>query len=262
MTGGTALSLPLLSHSGLWMKGDSFQLKPFFDYLSTIEGYDIELIQKAIDEKWIFQSDIPMGYGVGSSGALTAAAFDHFYKSKDLSMDRLKSVLSQSENFFHGDSSGLDPLTIYLKQIVAYQNASISILDDIDISNKFYLFDSGKSRNTKSLIEIHKEKLRSNHKYTGAMQSLSTANNQAIYALKNSNQALMNDTMKEISLLQYEHMQEMIPEAVQIIWSNGIESEEYYMKLSGAGGGGYFIIYGNISTIHNQDLIIPIRIED
>ena len=69
-----------------------------------------------------FDSSIPQGYGVGSSGALVAAVYDKYAFGKitvleNLTKEKLlhlKAVFSLMESFFHGKSSGLDPLNSYL----------------------------------------------------------------------------------------------------------------------------------------------------
>ena len=69
-----------------------------------------------------FDSSIPQGYGVGSSGALVAAIYDQYAQEKITVLEnltkekllRLKEIFSAMESFFHGNSSGLDPLNSYL----------------------------------------------------------------------------------------------------------------------------------------------------
>jgi len=94
-----------------------------------------------------FDSSIPQGYGVGSSGALVAAIYDTYAIDKieateTLTRDkllRLKEIFSLMESFFHGKSSGLDPLNSYLSIPIlmilednykAIQN-SLNIIQDI-----------------------------------------------------------------------------------------------------------------------------------
>ena len=36
-------------------------------------------------------------------------------------------------------------------------------------------------------------------------------------------------------------MQEMIPKLFQKLWKDGLESNDYYLKLCGAGGGGFIL---------------------
>ena len=69
-----------------------------------------------------FDSSIPQGYGVGSSGALVAAIYDKYATDKITVLEnltrekllKLKIIFSKMESFFHGKSSGLDPLNSYL----------------------------------------------------------------------------------------------------------------------------------------------------
>src|SRR5208337_1491994 len=65
------------------------------------------------------KSTIPMGYGIGSSGVVCAAILKT-YPTDSLKPDfsphgtyRLKTLLGAMESFFHGTSSGLDPLACY-----------------------------------------------------------------------------------------------------------------------------------------------------
>src|SRR5690606_20345433 len=45
-------------------------------------AFDIEQLEKDIDDKIVFDSSIPQGYGVGSSGALVAALYDQYVLDK------------------------------------------------------------------------------------------------------------------------------------------------------------------------------------
>jgi len=35
----------------------------------------------------------------------------------------------------------------------------------------------------------------------------------------------------------------MIPADIKPLWQKGLEDDSYYFKLSGAGGGGYFLVH-------------------
>ncbi|RPG62562.1 MAG: mevalonate kinase, partial [Flavobacteriaceae bacterium TMED206] len=79
-------------------------------------------INKDIKNKLFFESNIPQGYGLGSSGALVAAFYARYVKNKIPSEERLtknklqklKNIFSKMESYFHGESSGIDPLNCYL----------------------------------------------------------------------------------------------------------------------------------------------------
>ena len=60
-----------------------------------------------------------------------------------------------------------------------------------------------------------------------------------------SQSANLKSIMAQISQLQFNFFQHMIPDSVRENWKAALESERYYMKLSGAGGGGCFLVYGD-----------------
>jgi len=49
--------------------------------------------------------------------------------------------------------------------------------------------------------------------------------------------------MRELSRVQYLYFDKMIPKSIKEIWLEGLENRKYFLKLCGAGGGGFFIIY-------------------
>ncbi len=255
INGGMALSMPCDMYCGQWAEdGAAEQIRPFLDYLKTIEGYDKEKLDSAIRKNLVFNSTIPLGYGLGSSGALTAAAFDQFYTHKNLSMPELKGILAESENFFHGNSSGLDPLTIYLNKTLLVEGDRIDIIPELDLKGKFALLDSDQTRNTKALVSYYKDQLK-DPDFSNAIVNLNLLNQQAINALLSDEEKSLNNIISQISQLQFRHFQHMIPDHISDIWAEGLQSKKYYVKLSGAGGGGCFLVYGDYSK-HNKVTII------
>jgi len=102
---------------------------PFLKKLSRKKSFrvklDLEKLAHDIDNGLYFESNIPQGYGIGSSGALVAALYDQYALpgSKNrkiitgLEISNLKDVFSRMEAYFHGVSSGLDPLLCYILQV-------------------------------------------------------------------------------------------------------------------------------------------------
>ena len=98
----------------------------FRNYLKQIDAlivvFDFKKMNRDLLEGMYFDSTIPQGYGVGSSGALVAAFYDRYAVNKytileNLTRDKilkLKNIFSNMESYFHGKSSGLDPLNSYL----------------------------------------------------------------------------------------------------------------------------------------------------
>ena len=102
-------------------------LHKLYLHLVTINNTDqvtfnLEALEQDIKNGMYFDSSIPQGYGVGSSGALVAAIYDKYALDKitvleNLTREKLltlKEIFSKIESFFHGKSSGLDPLNSYL----------------------------------------------------------------------------------------------------------------------------------------------------
>ncbi|MBN2236987.1 MAG: hypothetical protein JW729_05475, partial [Bacteroidales bacterium] len=105
-----------------WAKESNISILEFSDYLEKLaeEGellcsINIKRLKADIARGLYFESTIPQGYGVGSSGALVAAIYDEYAEEK-IQSDRnlskkgifkLKSIFAQMESYFHGKSSGL-----------------------------------------------------------------------------------------------------------------------------------------------------------
>ena len=107
-------------------------LKKFVDFLETINidivAFDKDKLKQDIEAGMYFDSSIPQGYGVGSSGAIVAAFYDKYAQNKITVLEnltrekllKLKTIFSEMESYFHGKSSGLDPLNSYLSLPIFY----------------------------------------------------------------------------------------------------------------------------------------------
>ncbi len=234
------------------------KLKAFVDYLRTIDKdlvkFDFETLQSHIDDGMYFDSSIPQGYGVGSSGAIVAAIYDKYAKDKITVLEnltrekllRLKSVFSEMESFFHGKSSGLDPLNSYLS-IPILINSSDNIeatgipAQPTEGKGGVFLLDSGVTGETAPMVRIFME----NMKQEGFRKMLK---NQFIKHtdacvddfLKGDVKSLFINT-KKLSKVVLNHFKPMIPAQFHELWKKGIETNDYYLKLCGSGGGGYIL---------------------
>ena len=132
------LSIPYNSYQGSLkfdqeLKGDAISsnrhLQKFGAYLKELAldttlqfNFDFIKFEEDISNGLSFDSSIPQGFGVGSSGALVAAIYAHYSldlitisgKPDSTEISNLKSIFGQMESYFHGKSSGLDPLICYL----------------------------------------------------------------------------------------------------------------------------------------------------
>ena len=103
-------------------------LREFVGYLEMVRKnnpdlvtFDFDTLKRDVNSGMYFDSSIPQGYGVGSSGALVAAIYDKYALDKITVLEnltrekllKLKMIFGKMESFFHGKSSGLDPLNSY-----------------------------------------------------------------------------------------------------------------------------------------------------
>lgn len=233
-------------------------LKRYVAYLQDIDKelviFDIELLREDIDKGMYFDSSIPQGYGVGSSGALVAAIYDKYAQDKITVLEnltrekllKLKSVFSEMESFFHGKSSGLDPLNSYLSIPIL-----INSKDNIEATGipaqlnsgkgAVFLIDSGIVGETAPMVSIFMENMKQEGfrkmiknqfvKHTDAcVEDFLTGNIKSLF--KNT---------KQLSKVVLNHFKPMIPQQFHQLWENGIKTNDYYLKLCGSGGGGYIL---------------------
>ncbi|WP_281986745.1 mevalonate kinase family protein [Aquimarina aggregata] len=235
-------------------------LKEFSIYLEKIQNedvvkFDLEKLRKDIDSGMYFDSSIPQGYGVGSSGALVAAIYDKYAANKitvleNLTRDKLlklKKVFGLMESFFHGSSSGLDPLNSYLSLpilIHSKDNIEPAGIPSQSVENKkgaVFLLDSGIVGETAPMVSIFME----NMKQEGFRSMLK---NQFVkYTDACVDDFLKGDVkslflnIKQLSHVVLDNFKPMIPKEFHNLWKNGIETNDYYLKLCGSGGGGYIL---------------------
>ncbi len=269
-----ALAIPFPKFHGEWKYWKALesihlrqmQLPQFAQYLKEkkIKGYQDQLFQKALKDGIYFLSNIPLGYGAGSSGALCAAVYDSFFDSKLKENNPLilKNIFAEMESFFHGASSGFDPLICYLNQAVLIQKKEYSILEKYKNVEGFFLIDTGKSRSTEPLVKIFLEKYKNIEYQKKCESELIPTVNVAIEAFLKKDAVSLFHYIHDISRFQYFNFQEMIPKKFKKYWEQGLKSSEFKIKLCGAGGGGFLLGFSkNISNTKKQfnDLeIIPI----
>jgi len=195
-----------------------------------------------------FESEIPIGFGLGSSGAFTASVFDSFFNKKEIpAPDKLKIIFSRIESFFHGKSSGIDPLIIYLDQAIYTDREGgihpFSFDNSAFKKYSFQLIDSGKSRNTGEYVEIFRKKMEDNFYEKKYISRLRQINDDVICDLTEENQKIdLFSSFKEISRLQYQAFSEMIIEGIDEVWKNELVGDKHAIKLCGAGGGGFYYL--------------------
>jgi mevalonate kinase len=230
------------------------ELFAFSKYLKGISlpfdgcSVDTDSFSFDVSQGLSFESSIPQGYGVGSSGALCSAIFQRYgHAPMNILNDpkKMKVIFSNLENHFHGESSGIDPLiSFYSKPILLNELRDISIIDIVPPhkgEGEMFLLNTGRARRTEPLVSLFLEKCK-NQVFTDTLDEMviPTSNRCINLFLEGNYQALKND-FQALSELQYEHFIEMIPKLFRPVWKKGISSREYSLKLCGAGGGGFIL---------------------
>ena len=238
-------------------KKSNSSLKKYLEYLEKTElpedfKLNLNSFKKDIFKGLFFDSNIPQGYGVGSSGALVAAIFEKYSIIKktpeSISKDGLKNlkvVFGQLESYFHGKSSGIDPLICYMNLPILIENRDNvdKVLFPKEEAGKgaIFLIDSGSVGETGPMIQIFFEKLKNEGFRKTLKEEFIRYNNACIdtFLKKEMNPFFRN--LKKLSFWAFEHFKPMIPENIWMAWKKGLESNAYYLKLCGSGGGGYIL---------------------
>ncbi|MBO6516311.1 MAG: mevalonate kinase [Bacteroidia bacterium] len=216
--------------------------------------FDFERFERDVAEGMTFDSSIPQGFGVGSSGALVAAIYNQYalnrigFEKKPSSeqIATLKQIFGQMESYFHGKSSGLDPLICYLNLpvlIKSKENMGTVGMPDADKNGKgaIFLLNSGQPGKTEPMVNIFMEKMKSEGFRNMLKQEFKKYNDACIQAFLKRDIKPLFSNLKMLSSLLLKNFSPMIPTVFHKLWKEGIETNAYYLKLCGSGGGGYFL---------------------
>lgn len=260
LSGSQALAVPLHCWRGSWVQYGTNDLPSslvFFDWLKKENVISADIADRMIDDVkhgWLYQSNIPIGYGVGSSGAYVAALYDRYIREQD-DQREAASIMARMESFFHGTSSGMDPLVSLTEHaVVKDDSGKFHQVKDPGLPEgwRMYLLNSGISRHTDSLVKSYKGMLHNNEYRIAIERQLIPMVDHAIHFYLSSTSAMLEQCLSVISQFQHEHFQAMIPASVRKRWDALTQQEGVYVKLCGAGGGGYFLVIHTKVSDENQ----------
>lgn len=236
------------------LKRFSFYLEEFQSEVDTPVRFDIAELNADLEKGMYFDSSIPQGYGVGSSGALVAAIYDKYAFDKitvleNLTKDKLlklKTIFSKMESFFHGKSSGLDPLNSYLSLPIL-----INSKDNIEPAGlpsqsqngngAVFLLDSGIASETAPMVQIFMENMKQEGFRNIIKDKFVKHTDACVDNFLEGDFKTLFGNIKHLSNVVLENFKPMIPKQFHELWKNGIETNDYYLKLCGSGGGGYIL---------------------
>ena len=244
-----------------WAKESNTSIQEFADYLEMLQekgellcAMNLKRLSSDIKKGLYFESTIPQGYGVGSSGALVAAIYNEYAEEKiqsnrnlsKKSIFKLKAVFAQMESYFHGKSSGLDPLNCYIQYPLLIRNSTeiktVGIpRNKFDKHGAIFLINSGKPGKTAPLVNYFLENYKSKEYKKAIDDQLIPLNNKLISSLLDGNGKAFFGLLNQLSDFQLQYFDKMIPASILKIWQEGVNSKIYSLKLCGSGGGGFML---------------------
>lgn len=236
-------------------------LRKFVLYLEQLQNDQPELVtfnlatlKTDVERGMYFDSSIPQGYGVGSSGALVAAIYDKYANDKITVLEnltrekllQLKNIFAQMESFFHGKSSGLDPLNSYLSipiLINSKDNIEATGIPTQSTTGKgaVFLLDSGIVGETAPMVNIFMENLKDQGFRTMLKNQFVKYTDACVENFLGGDIKSLFSNTKKLSKVVLNNFKPMIPEEFHGVWQKGIDTNDYYLKLCGSGGGGYIL---------------------
>jgi len=238
-------------------KNSNTNLAKLYNHLQTINTelvfFRLTDLKQDIDKGMYFDSSIPQGYGVGSSGALVAAIYDKYAIEKitvleNLTKDKLlklKTIFSEMESFFHGKSSGLDPLNSYLSLPILINSKDNLEATGIPMQKEgkgaVFLLDSKQVGETEPMVNIFMNKMKKEGFRKMLNEDFAKYTDACIDDFLHGNFNSLFGNIKQLSKVVLVNFKPMIPKAFHKLWKQGIETNDYYLKLCGSGGGGYIL---------------------
>ncbi len=264
------LSIPYNFFKGA-LKADDFsseeakrsnqKLQDFTTYLEKLQNeepelvtFDLDRLKKDVENGMYFDSSIPQGYGIGSSGALVAAIYDKYANNRITVLEnltrekllKLKRIFGSMESYFHGKSSGLDPLNSYLSLPILINSQDNIESTSIPSQNRegkgaVFLLDSGTTGETAPMVQIFMEKMKQDGFRKIIKDQFIKHTDACVEDFINGNVKSLFSNLKQLSHVVLDHFKPMIPKEFHKLWKLGIETNDYYLKLCGSGGGGYIL---------------------
>jgi mevalonate kinase len=252
----TALMIPLRKFSAQWRfssrlmaqgaAASNASLQRFADYLSVLDEakavLDLERFNHELYYELYLDSDVPSGYGLGSSGVLVAAVYDRYARQKSEDLLQLKTLFGKMESFFHGSSSGIDPLQCYLGKPFRISAEGVALLPEDFIPSDIHVFlaDTGIKSNTKPLVQYFKNKREDPSYLVGFQTHYVPCVTACIEQLIKGEKEAFFGALRQLTDGQLKFLRPMITDNSIDLF---LEKPDFNLgfKISGSGGGGYVL---------------------
>ena len=235
-------------------------LKEYLPYIEDLmeDGkllcdFDAEAFRRDLKKGIYFESSIPQGYGMGSSGALVAALYTRYVPDR-INGDRqvshegilkLKTIFAQLESHFHGTSSGIDPLNCYISYPLLIRSKKdiqiVGIPRNKHRHGAIFAINTHRAGKTSPLVSYFVERCRDQRFMKKVEEEMIPFNDACIHALIDGDTPGFFSSLKRLSQFQLDNLDPMIPSDYRELWENGLRSGDYSLKLCGSGGGGFIL---------------------
>lgn len=269
MYNAMALSIPFPKFSGFLdfdvdhsYTESTAEIRKFYGHLKSADSnkelhfsFDLPRLENDLENGLFFNSTIPQQYGVGSSGALVAALFGKYAfpsnLGNNLSPEILKTNFAVLESFFHGKSSGLDPLISYLNKPILIDSKKQVIPVDFDLQKSdlaVALIDTKTTGATAPLVKHFLDLFNLPEFARAFEEQFIPANNGCIESLLNGEKQNFFLYLEQLVRFEMYHFHQMIPANFHRVISFA-HCEKVYIKLLGSGGGGFLIAFAESGNI-------------
>ena len=268
----TALMIPLTRFSAQWRfashldasggAASNASLRRFSDYLSTVEEVkdviDLQRFDRDLQYNLFLDSNVPSGYGLGSSGTLVAAVYEGYAKQKTDDLLQLKMLFGKMESYFHGSSSGIDPLQCYMGKPFKITPVGVQLLSDDFLKKDIHicLIDTKIKSNTKPLVDHFKQQREDTAFLSRFQNEYVPCVTSCIDSMIQGDTNLFFKSLKQLTKGQLEFLRPMITDNTMDLFTADFDFH-FGVKISGSGGGGYVLGFTDDVPRANELLSLP-----
>lgn len=244
----TGLTLPLSTRIHLSCEADSIPkvenqagvIKPLIPYM----GPEVLGLWHEHDWHVRVKSDVPMSCGLGSSAALTGALAHAWAQGlPHLPAQDTWRMAHQAERYFHGQPSGVDTALALGQGLVTFQHATTSMLKTESCNISPFTMVVGilpRTQSTRTLVNHVNHQLKTEHDAT--LSLLAELGDLAVLpSVTDEAWTVLGDRANQAQIL-LQRLGLSTP-ALDHSLAAGLSAGAYGGKLSGAGGGGAFVLF-------------------
>jgi mevalonate kinase len=198
-----------------------------------------------------FKANFPQGMGLGSSGALTAAIFHRYgiTSGQDNTPTFIRQLLSELEHYYHHTSSGVDPLVSYTQKPYLLEGLHSMEVVSIETITQWrekglgvYLMPSFIPRKTSHLVESFRKFYQSSEFVSWVHREFVPRTNACVKSFISGEDHFFAE-IKSLAHEQQKFLRDFFPDQVKESMAKLRGYEQVAVKLCGAGGGGYFLVF-------------------